>query len=118
MILTKYQILQKAIKRNSVHGKKTWKECYENIRNSPIYFNIINKIRSQFIGEADMTLEAYNTQLDWNAISTCLTTHYADERDIGTLEYQMASMTQEYQHFYYNVYSHLSLILNKISSMG
>ena len=72
------------------------------------------------MGNADIALESYNTPLEWKAISKCLTLHYADKRDIGTLEYQMTSLVQgsyTIQEFYQRVYSHLSLILNKLGCM-
>ena len=93
---------------------------YESVRGSQKYFAILNVIRNKIIGEADIGLESYSTPLDWNEISKCLTSHYADRRHIGTLEFQMASMMQgnlPVQQFYQKVYYHLSLILNKISCM-
>jgi len=49
-----------------------------------------------------------------------LTAHYADKRDVTTLEYRMTSLVQGNQStadFYQQVYTHLSLILNKITCM-
>lgn len=93
---------------------------YEHTRGTPRYFGILNVIRNKIVGSADIALESYNTPLDWRAISMCLTTHYADKRDLGTLEYQMTGLIQgnnSVQDFYQKVYSHLSLILNKIGCM-
>ena len=93
---------------------------YEPTKGTPRYFGILNVIRNKIIGKADIALESYNTPLDWTAISRCLTTHYADKRDIGTLEYQMTCLVQgrlSINEFYQKVYSHLSLILNKIGCM-
>lgn len=93
---------------------------YEPSKGTPRYFGILNVIRNKIIGKADIALESYNTPLDWTAISRCLTTHYADKRDIGTLEYQMTCLIQgrlTINEFYQKVYSHLSLILNKIGCM-
>lgn len=62
-----------------------------------------------------------HTFLNWNVISKCLTLHYADKRDLGTLEYQMTTKTQAktqtVEEFHQAVYKHLSLILNKIGCM-
>lgn len=93
---------------------------YEPSRGTPKYFGILNVIRNKIIGHADIALESYNTPLNWESISRCLTLHYADKRDLGTLEYQMSSLAQgncTVEEFYQTVYSHLSLILSKISCM-
>ena len=93
---------------------------YETIRNTPRFTAILNVIRNKIIGDADIALESFSTPLVWEEISRCLTSHYADKRDIGTLEYQMASIyqgNQTVQQFYQLVYKYLSLILNKISCM-
>lgn len=95
-------------------------KIYDSTRGSPKYFGIINVIRNKIVGHADHVLESYNTPLNWENISRCLTLHYADKRDLGTLEYQLTSLVQgnsSIQDFYQEVYTHLSLILNKISSM-
>lgn len=95
-------------------------KIYEPLRGSPKYYGILNVIRNKIVGNADIALESYNTVLDWKAISKCLTMHYGDKRDLGTLEYQMNSLVQgnqSVQEFYQMVYQHLSLILNKISCM-
>lgn len=95
-------------------------KIYEHLRGSAKYYGIINVIRNKIVGHADHVLESYNTPLNWDNISRCLTLHYADKRDLGTLEYQLISLVQgnnSIQDFYQEVYSHLSLILNKISSM-
>lgn len=93
---------------------------YEPTAGSPKYYGLLNVIRNKITGNADAVLEAYNTPLDWKAICKCLALHYADQRDLGTLEYQMTSLVQgnkTTQQFYQIVYNHLSLILNKISCM-
>lgn len=105
----------------------SWKKSVERIlnlyvsqRGSPKYFGILNVIRNKITGAADSALESYNTPLCWEAISRCLTLHYADKRDLGTLEYQMTTLIQgnsTIQDFYQEVYSHLSLIINNISCM-
>lgn len=93
---------------------------YESKKGTPKYFAILNTIRNKIIGNADAALESYNTPLNWDCISKCLTLHYADKRDLTTLEYQMTTLVQgnnKIQDFYQEVYSHLSLIMNKLSCM-
>lgn len=95
-------------------------KIYEHTKGTPKYYGILSVIRNKIIGNADIALESYNTPLDWKAISRCLTIHYADKRDLGTLEYQMTSLIQgksSIQEFYQRVYTHLSLLLNKIACM-
>lgn len=58
--------------------------------------------------------------MKWERIAKCLTAHYADKRDLGTLEYQMTMLVQRndsISEFYQKVYEHLSLILNKLNAM-
>lgn len=93
---------------------------YESSKGTPRYFAILNVIRNKIVGTADAALESYNTPLNWESISRCLALHYADKRDLGTLEYQMTTLIQgssTVQDFYQDVYSHLSLIINNISCM-
>lgn len=93
---------------------------YESLKGTPKYYGILNVIRNKITGDADIALESYNTPLDWEKIAKCLTLHYADKRDLGTLEYQMTTLVQKgdtIPEFYQAVYHHLSLILNKLSSM-
>lgn len=95
-------------------------KIYESTKGTPRYFAIINVIRNKITGAADAALESYNTPLNWESISRCLALHYADKRDLGTLEYQMTTLIQgnsSVQDFYQEVYSHLSLIINNISCM-
>lgn len=110
------------------HGQfSSWKKSvdrilivYEDIKGSSKYYGILNTIRNKIIGEADIILESYNTPLNWGSISKCLSAHYADKRDLGTLEYQMTILIQKNEsidEFYHKVYQHLSLILNKLGSM-
>lgn len=91
---------------------------YEHLRGTPKYYGILSVIRNKVIGNADIALESYNTPLNWSKISKCLTLHYADKRDLGTLEYQMTMLVQgnsSIPEFYQGVYHHLSLILNKLA---
>lgn len=95
-------------------------KIYEHEKGTPRYFGILNVVRNKIIGNADVALESYNTPLNWEAISKCLNTHYADKRDISTLEYQLSSLYQgnkSVNDFYQDVFSHLSLILNKVSCL-
>lgn len=75
---------------------------------------------SQIFRQADIALESYNTPLNWPKISKCLTLHYAEKGNLGTLEYQMTTLMQgnnSIHEFYQIVYHHLFFILNKLSSM-
>lgn len=95
-------------------------QLYEPLQGTAKYYGIISVIRNKIIGQADKILESYNTPLNWNCIIRCLTTHYADKRDVTSLEYQMASLVQgklTIEAFYQEVYTCLSLILNKLSSL-
>lgn len=95
-------------------------QIYSPIRGTPKYYGILSIVRNKIVGDADIVLESYNTPLDWGAISKCLTLHYADKRDLSTLEYQMTSLVQgrsSIQDFYQLVYKHLSLILNKLGCL-
>lgn len=93
---------------------------YDSKKGTPKYFAILNTIRNKIVGCADAALEAYNTPLNWECITKCLALHYADKRDLTTLEYQMSTLVQgnsKVQDFYQEVYSYLSLIMNKLSCM-
>ena len=85
------------------------------------YFGILHTIRNKIVGSADAALESYNIPLNWTAICKCLTLHYADKRDLSTLEYQMKNLIQNnnqtVEDFHRTVCKHLSLILNKIGCM-
>lgn len=67
---------------------------YEPLRGTAKYYGILNIIRNKIVGNADIALESHNTPLDWTAIAKCLTLHYADKRDVSTLEYQMTGLVQ------------------------
>jgi len=50
-----------------------------------------------------------------------LALHFADKRDVGTLEYELTQMTQGNQKLedvYLRINNHVSLIMNKIKSMN
>lgn len=105
----------------------SWKKSVERLLNfcSPIrgtsrYFSLLMIIRNKITGNADGVLESYNIPLNWEAINKCLAWHYADKRDLKTLEQQLVSMTQgreSIRDFYQSIFSHLSLILDKISCL-
>lgn len=95
-------------------------KIYETIRGTPKYYGILSVIRNKIVGQADTALESYNTPLNWIKISRCLIMHFADKRDIGTLEYQLTTLIQNnnsISEFYQLVYQHLSLILNKLACL-
>lgn len=96
-------------------------ETYTPFVGTPKYYGILHTIRNKIVGSADVALESYSIPLDWKAMSRCLTLHYADKRDITTLEYQMSTLVQGHQQsvedFHQDVYKNLSLILNKVGCM-
>lgn len=95
-------------------------DLYSSLRGTGKYYAILHTIRTKIIGEADTALESYRTPLDWAKIRKCLMVHYADKRDIGTLEYQMNVLCQGHRgvtEFYQDVYQTLSLILDKVSCL-
>jgi len=69
-----------------------------------------------------MALNAYNVRDDdWTEIKRVLALHFADKRDVGTLEYELTQMTQgnqKVEDFYLRINNHVSLIMNKIKSMN
>lgn len=95
-------------------------KIYEPLRGTPKYYGILSVVRNKIVGNADMALESYNTPLDWSAITKCLSMHYADKRDLSTLEYQMTTLIQgrnTVAEFYQLIYKHLSLILDKVGCL-
>jgi len=87
-------------------------ETYTPFVGTPKYYGILHTIRNKIVGSADVALESYSIPLDWNAMSRCLTLHYADKRDITTLEYQMSILVQGRQQsvedFHQDVYKNLT----------
>lgn len=61
-------------------------KIYEHLKGTAKYYGILSVIRNKIVGHADIALESYNTPLNWEKISKCLTLHYAEKRDLGTLE--------------------------------
>lgn len=95
-------------------------EIFKSIEGSSKHYAILHTVRHKITGEADTALESYRTPLNWNKIKKVLMMHYADKRDIGTLEYQMSTLLQKNMaitEFYKKVYEHLSLLLDKVSCL-
>jgi len=68
---------------------------YEVIREKPIYRSVLIQIRQKIRGNADMALNTYTVRDDdWTEIKRVLALHFADKRDVGTLEYEITQMTQ------------------------
>lgn len=95
-------------------------DLFKELKGTSKYYAILHTIRTKITGEADTALDSYRTPLDWNKIKKCLMMHYSDKRDIGTLEYQLSTMSQGQKtitDYYQAVYQHLSLILDKIACL-
>lgn len=103
-----------------IHNVETILKDHEIVRNKPIYRAILQSIRQKIRGPADSALISYNIfGEDWPAIKKCLSLHYADKRDIRTLEHQLNLLTQgskTLDEFYANVNHQFSLIVNKIKT--
>lgn len=73
-------------------------KLYEPQRGTAKYFAILNVVRNKIVGNACSALESYNTPLNWEAISKCLTMHYADRRDLSRVPNIVhGSGTEKYQ---------------------
>lgn len=103
-----------------IHNVDSILKDYEIVRSKPIYRAILQAIRQKIRGKADSALISYNIfDDDWSAIKKCLSLHYADKRDIATLEHQLNQITQRnmsIDEFYANVNHQFSLIINKIKT--
>lgn len=88
---------------------------YEIIKERPLYRSIVVGVRQKIRGNADTTLMSYNVaDDDWSEIKRVLALHYADKRDLRTLEYQMGQMTQgakTVEAYYSGINSHFALII-------
>lgn len=93
---------------------------FEIVKDKPIYRAIIQSIRQKIIGAADTALVSYNVfNSDWAEIKRILSLHYADKRDIQTLEDQLNQLTQgssTTDEFYSTINHQLSLIINKLQT--
>lgn len=103
-----------------VHNVESILKDYEIMRNKPIYRAILQSIRQKIRGNADSALISYNIfDDDWVSIKKCLSLHYADKRDLRTLEHQLGNLQQKnssLDEFYANVNHQFSLIVNKIKT--
>lgn len=103
-----------------IHSVENILQDYNLVKNKPIYRAILQAIRGKVRGNADAALISYNIfDDDWEAIKTCLSLHYADKRDMRTLEYQMSMLTQgklSIDEFYAKINHQFSLIVNKIKT--
>ena len=93
---------------------------YEIVRQRPIYRAIIQAIRRKCRGKADAALTSYNIfEENGLTIKNYLSLHYADKRDIRTLEYQLTQLTQKamsIDEFYAIVNHQFFLIINKLKT--
>lgn len=101
-----------------VHSVETVLKDYEIVRSKPIYRAILQHIRQKVRGKADSALVSYNVfDNDWVEMKRILSLHYADKRDIRTLEHQLNQLTQgnsRVDDFYATVNHQFSLIISKI----
>lgn len=103
-----------------VHSVETILKDFEIVKEKPIYRAIIQSIRQKVVGSADTALVSYNVfDSSWVEIKKVLSLHYADKRDIQTLEHQLNQLSQgstTIEEFYSTVNHQLSLIVNKIKT--
>lgn len=103
-----------------IHSVESILADYDIVRTKPIYRAILQSIRQKVRGSADTALVSYNIfDNSWSKIKECLSLHYADKRDIRTLEHQLNQLTQgnsRVDEFYASVNHQFSLIINKIKT--
>lgn len=103
-----------------IHNVESILSDFKIVRGKPIYRAIMQHIRNKIRGNADTALISYNIFADdWGAIKRCLSLHYADKRDIRTLEHQLSQLSQKglrIDEFYASVNHQFSLIINKIKT--
>lgn len=103
-----------------IHSVESILKDYEVVRDKPLYRAIMQSIRQKIRGQADNALISYNIFNDnWSNIKKCLSLHYADKRDVRTLEHQLNLLTQgnmSLDEFYANVNHQFSLLVNKIKT--
>lgn len=103
-----------------VHNVENILRDYEIMSDKPIYRAILQSVRQKIRGNANSALISYNIfDNDWMAIKKCLSLHYADKRDLRTLEHQLGNLIQRnmsLDEFYANVNHQFSLIVNKIKT--
>lgn len=103
-----------------VHAVEMVLKDFEIVRNKPIYRTIMQSIRQKIVDKADAALVSYNIfDADWKEIKRILSLHYADKRDVQTLEHQLNQLSQgssRVDEFYSTVNQQLSLIINKLKT--
>lgn len=103
-----------------VHSVENILRDYEIVKAKPLYRAILQSIRQKVRGRADAALISYNIfGEDWPPIKKCLSLHYADKRDIRTLEHQLGQLSQKnlsLDEFYASINHQFSLIINKIKT--
>lgn len=101
-----------------VHNVESTLKDYDVVKTKPIYRAILRQIRQKIKGPADTALISYNIfDEDWGRIKSCLSLHYADKRDLRTLEHELGLLSQKHfsvDQFYARINHQLSLIVNKI----
>lgn len=103
-----------------VHAVESILTDFELVKGKPIYRAILQHIRQKIRGPADTALISYSIfDTDWTAMKECLSLHYADKRDIRTLEYQLHQLSQKdsrLDDFYGAVNHQFALIINKLKT--
>lgn len=103
-----------------IHSVEGILRDFEIVKSKPIYRAILQHIRGKVRGSADAALVSYNIfDSDWQEIKQCLSLHYADKRDMRTLEHQLNQLAQrnsKLDEFYAAVNHQLSLMVNKLKT--
>lgn len=103
-----------------LHSVEMVLKDFEIVRDKPIYRSIMQSIRQKVVGEADAALVSYNVfEADWSEVKKILSLHYADKRDVQTLEHQLNQLCQgssKVDEFYSTINHQLSLIINKLKT--
>ncbi|XP_046810943.1 uncharacterized protein LOC124420804 [Lucilia cuprina] len=103
-----------------VHSVETVLKDFVIVKEKPIYRAILQSVRQKIIGAADTALISYNVfDSDWAEIKRILSLHYADKRDVQTLEHQLNQLSQgssTVDEFYSTINRQLSLIINKLKT--
>lgn len=103
-----------------VHSVEVILSDFDKVKGKPIYRAILQHVRQKVRGAADSALISYNIfDSNWLKIKECLSLHYADKRDIRTIEHQLHQLHQKgsrVDEFYARVNHQFSLIINKIKT--
>lgn len=89
------------------------------VKNKPVYRATLQSIRQKIRGTANAIITYNIFHDDWIAIKKCLLLHYADKRDMRTLEHQLSNLRQSQSSiddFYASVNHQFSLIINKLKT--